>query len=293
MLLPLVVCGCPGEGPGDEDWHSLVETEREFAAASRDHGMKVAFLRYLDDESILFRPHPVDGKRHTAAGPESGVQLTWEPTRARVAVAGDLGWTTGPFRVEPEAAEEPALLGYFVSVWKRQPNGRWKVIVDLGTVNPPDDACPDTEQLAPPERGMPAAEAPAGTAEDAALLAWESTLSARSVGDGTFAAYAEALAPEGRLYRDGACPVSGADGVRELLAARAGVMRWVPTEARVADSADLAYTRGSYEIVEDAAEGTPVESGYYVRTWRRDSDGTWKITLDVTSPAPPRQPTDG
>jgi len=293
MLLPLVLCACPNEGPGDEDWHSLVETEREFAAASRDHGMKVAFLRYLDDESILFRPHPVNGKRHTAAGPESGVQLTWEPTLARVAVAGDLGWTTGPFRVEPGEASEPALLGYFVSVWKRQTNGRWKVIVDLGTVNPPDDACPETGRLAPPERDTPPAEAPAATDEVAALLAWERMLAARSVGDGTLAAYAEALAPEGRLYRDRACPVSGADEVRELLAERGAVMHWEPTEARVSDSADLAYTRGSYEIVEQAGEETPVESGYYVRTWRRDADGTWKITLDVTSPAPPRQPTDG
>ena len=77
---------CPSCGPDRSQADalaSLVDTERSFAAAADEHGMKVAFLRFLHDESILFRPHPVNGKRYTAAQQESGVRLEWEPIAGR------------------------------------------------------------------------------------------------------------------------------------------------------------------------------------------------------------------
>ena len=55
VVLPLVFLACTDNEPRHEAWNSLVETERQFAQAAQTHGMKVAFLRYLHDESILFQ----------------------------------------------------------------------------------------------------------------------------------------------------------------------------------------------------------------------------------------------
>ena len=67
---------------------------------------------------------------------QPGPTLTWEPTRADIAASGDLGWTTGTyvFRATPDA---PPNRGRYVSIWRKQPDGAWRVVMDLG--NPIDD----------------------------------------------------------------------------------------------------------------------------------------------------------
>ncbi|MGH9557119.1 MAG: hypothetical protein ACRD2Y_14980, partial [Terriglobales bacterium] len=54
LALPLT--GAPAELRGD--LKSLVETEREFSKTSEKKGVREAFLTYLADNAILFRPNP-------------------------------------------------------------------------------------------------------------------------------------------------------------------------------------------------------------------------------------------
>ena len=71
MVLFLVLSlACGPSTPQDEAFLSLLETESDFAATTGEHGRKVAFLRYLHEYSIIFRPHPVDGKSFVSRGPK-------------------------------------------------------------------------------------------------------------------------------------------------------------------------------------------------------------------------------
>ena len=66
--------------------------------------------------------------------------LTWDPLRAEVASCGDLGYTVGQYesvRMD-ETREEVRAQGLYVSIWRRQADGSWKVEMDLG--NPTDGA---------------------------------------------------------------------------------------------------------------------------------------------------------
>ena len=99
-LVVLAGVACTDRPVDDGPLSALIDTERRFAAASATLGMKAAFLQFLDDDSILFRPHPVNGKEYTAARPDAPIRLTWEPTRADTSRAGDLGYTTGPYKLE-------------------------------------------------------------------------------------------------------------------------------------------------------------------------------------------------
>jgi len=62
---------------------------------------------------------------------------------------------------------------------------------------------------------------------------------------------------------------------------------WAPLYAEAAQSADLGYTTGSFEIHDKSADGTPVvRKGSYVTIWRKQPDGAWKVALDIGSFVP-------
>jgi len=64
---------------------------------------------------------------------------------------------------------------------------------------------------------------------------------------------------------------------------------WAPLYAEVAQSADLGYSTGSFEIHDKSPDGTPlVRKGSYVTIWRKQPDGTWKVALDIGSFVPPK-----
>ena len=59
-------------------------------------------------------------------------------------------------------------------------------------------------------------------------------------------------------------------------------LRWEPDTAVVAASGDVGYTLGHWEsVLRGAAGDSVVGRGNYVTIWRRQSDGTWKVAVDI------------
>lgn len=287
VLLAAHCGGCSAPLPQKSALETLLDTERAFSNSSQTDGMKAAFLSYLDDDSILFRPHPVNGKDYLSGRRETGIQLSWKPIRAGVARSGELGWTTGPYRVEPLEEGGLPLHGYFVSVWRRQGDGVWRVVVDLGTENPRDESCAEEPQSWPDE----IMETPGNDGGDpdslrGELLALERMLSHKSATAGIALAYGDVLDADARLYRDGRCPATDRSAAEELLADTPGSMTWEPIDATVADSSDVAYTYGSYVLTSQAPPKNLLGKGYYVRVWRKSAAGDWRLVVEVTSPVP-------
>ena len=55
----------------------------------------------------------------------------------RHAASGDMGFTTGPWEAKGDINDEkPSGYGHFVTVWKKQADGSWKFVVDLGISHP-------------------------------------------------------------------------------------------------------------------------------------------------------------
>jgi ketosteroid isomerase-like protein len=67
-----------------------------------------------------------------------GPTLTWAPTRGEVIGAGDLGYTTGRsvFRSKGADGTITERRGQYVTVWKKQADGRWQAIYDTGSTIP-------------------------------------------------------------------------------------------------------------------------------------------------------------
>jgi len=116
----------------------LKEIKDEFG--SPVHGIE-AFAAFIADDGILFRPHAVIGKKwmHEHPLPSSNTRplLSWQPIYAFISRSGDLGYTTGPWQYKNDIKDAKAsAFGNFMTIWKKQANGRWRFVLDLGISNP-------------------------------------------------------------------------------------------------------------------------------------------------------------
>lgn len=241
--------------------------------------MKKAFLTFLSDDAILFRPGPVNGKDVWRKAKETTAQLEWRPTLACVAASGELGYTSGPWVFTPEAhLDQPPQYGYFVSVWKKERDGSWRVVLDLGTTTGiPEE---DTVLVVPSVVQRPSPKAPSVKGERRMVQNAEEKFSATAHNAGLFSAYGEFVGEDGRIYREGIPPIAGRAAVLNYFSERRIRMQSSVTTCVVSKSCDFAYTYGTYSSAQDDSH----ESGYFVRMWRKDVASKWKLAVEILSP---------
>jgi len=108
------------------------EVERAFAAtmADRDHS---AFSSFLSVEAIFFGGgEPLRGKAAVAQGWKPYFEgpdapFSWEPEVVEVLESGTLALSSGPVR-DPNGM----VVGTFNSIWRKEPDGEWRVVFDKG-----------------------------------------------------------------------------------------------------------------------------------------------------------------
>ena len=120
--------------------------------------------------------------------------------------------------------------------------------------------------------------------ERASLLDLDRTLLKEVQSRGSVNGYLKYLSGEARLHRDRLLPMTERDAIRTYLSSRLATLSWTPIKSDVAQSADLGYSYGSYEL--KFAGTNKIEKGYYVRVWKRDGRGNWRLVLDTFSPIP-------
>ncbi len=110
----------------------VADTERAFARTMADRDFR-GFQSYLADETIFFGSKgPLRGKEVVSAkwkGFYAGAQapFSWKPETAEVLDSGTLALTSGPVH-DPGGK----LIGTFTSIWRREADGRWRIVFDKG-----------------------------------------------------------------------------------------------------------------------------------------------------------------
>ena len=117
----------------------IKQTDIEFSLVSKEKGMKEAFLSFIDENGALLRPYmmPVTGYDNVRKFLEEGntdFTLTWEPLFADVGTSLDLGYTYGIYELtyKDEAGAMQTRKGTYVSIWKKQSDGKLKFVLDTG-----------------------------------------------------------------------------------------------------------------------------------------------------------------
>lgn len=259
---------------------SLLASERAFSALSVEKGLKPAFLAYLAPDAIVFRPTATNGPKAIEGLLPSTDILTWEPSYAEISAAGDFGVTSGPWELlRPDPKRPPAGFGHFITVWKREPGGPWRVAVDIGT------------EHEKPARGVGSGDFTAGPAPvpgpkngsgDLRVLDDKFTKTMKTGGIGP--AYAAMGTPDVRFHRDNLLPLVGRKDVRALLDKMPGYYDYRPEGQCVASSHDLGCTWGQAAQHAPGGHVSPADSCVYVHVWRRGADRTWRLALEVLNP---------
>ena len=137
LIAILSACTKPADKPVDYA-HEIREAEsaRMKVAAAKDLEGFVAF--YTDDASILSPNIPIltgkqpirEGLKPMLADPQFSLILM--PTRVEVSKGGDMAFTQGPYKftfsdLRGNRFEDE---GKFLTVWRKLPDGTWKVVED-------------------------------------------------------------------------------------------------------------------------------------------------------------------
>jgi ketosteroid isomerase-like protein len=112
---------------------------------------------------------------------------------------------------------------------------------------------------------------------------------ARATAEGGGKAFAAWFAEDGVTMGNGQAPAQG----REAIAKSATwspqnyQLTWTPTDGVMSPSGDMGYTWGHYEGHSRDADGnSKVTTGRYLTIWRKEPDGSWKVTLDASQEEP-------
>ena len=266
----------------EADLDSLIASERAFSQHSVDHGMRDAFLAYLAENSIIMRPLPMKGRPVWEARQPSPATLIWEPCYAEVSGGGDLGITTGPWEFRaPAGGDQTVLHGHFISVWRKQGDGKWRVEVDLGgSHEKPTQGGVGSGEIhrGPIHADPPVADRSKQAVRDIASAEKRFSSAARKAG--LAAVMAGWTTEDVRFNREGHPPYEGREATRFAVANDTTGVAWSPQGSGAARSGDLGYT---YGIRLRHLGGAP-DSSVYLNVWRRERDGKWRVSMMVDNP---------
>lgn len=102
-----------------------------------------------------------------------------------------------------------------------------------------------------------------------------------SIDKGTKNAFLEYLSKESIIF-DKSMPVNGLEYWQNL--DFKGVITWKPVTVEIAGSSDLAYTVGNYQLHNTTVEEKPNAFGSFVTVWKKQSDNSWKVAIDMKVP---------
>ena len=144
VMVMLLGAAAMAQAPAKATAQDLIQADEAFCKASVEKGLD-AWVAFFDAEAVIFpadrafvkglpavRSH-WEGKKWSPAG------LTWKPLGAEIAASGDLGYTYGTWSFTGKDKEGKSITatGKYLTTWKRQKDGSWKVLADIGSDDPP------------------------------------------------------------------------------------------------------------------------------------------------------------
>jgi ketosteroid isomerase-like protein len=126
---------------------SLLETDRRMseAYATSEAPLEAIFSNFAPDSPVLAPDIPMvegwEASRELFEKLEAlpGYSLRFTPVSADVGGAADMGYTIGSYHMTlpDDDGNLVAIDGKYLSLWKRQPDGSWKIAVDMFNANGP------------------------------------------------------------------------------------------------------------------------------------------------------------
>ena len=129
--------------PEDE----ILQLDREFAKTFNAASLESRtdqWMSYFADNATIPAAKPLAGKEALTehfkeAFADPNFKLKWEPTKGEVFAGGKMGYTVGKFTAlfKDKDGKPMQQTGTYITIWKKQDNGAWKIVADTGSEDGP------------------------------------------------------------------------------------------------------------------------------------------------------------
>ncbi len=193
-LALLALAGCAsanGPRPGDPQRFigteavpsTVIATELAFAREAREKGQWTAFRRFATDDALWPGPNWENVHAALKGQADPAQPILWEPDRVVLSCDGSYALSTGP------ATYPSGRTGRFATIWQRQANGDYRLVLDQGFEL--DDEYAKPEMIAAEVADCPSGKRPMPHRTARRGLAWQ----AEKSDDGTLV-WATTLRPD-------------------------------------------------------------------------------------------------
>lgn len=267
------VCGCCSFGQGIA--RQIYDTERAFEKMAAERGTNAAFIEYLSPVGVMLMPEAVNGREAWRSRPASSAALTWNPIWIDVSANGVMAYSIGNSRYRPNGKDDTTVYyGHYISVWLKQPDGRFLAAFDTG-INHEKPVSEPTEWKSPADSGAGVNPDKISAADSAVGFYQKASES------GAIKAYKSYLAEDAIVMRQGKQPAFGKKAAISLLE-RDDRVSFAKRKSFI-EAVDLAYVHSPYKIANK--KGVEIESGNFVQVWKFRGK-RWYIVADVFVPLP-------
>jgi len=139
-LVLLFIWSCNTSVDLKQEKQNMLQTDINFSKRSVEVGNHQAFLEYAAPDVVLLKPdsYPIVGKpalkKLYAELTDTNYRLTWQPSYAKIANSGDLGYTFGIYLLEVTSGKQEGNIqrGTYCTIWEKSNQGEWRFILDTG-----------------------------------------------------------------------------------------------------------------------------------------------------------------
>jgi hypothetical protein len=267
ILIAILFSVCVIKTNAQKGIDGLIQAEKDFAAYALSNSTKEAFLKFLDNDGIVFdKGSPVNGIETWKKREKSPGILNWHPLYAEIARSGDFGYTTGPWTYQNSLNDTVVARGQYITVWHINDNDEWKFLLDLGVGNLPVNPSSGVKEIIKQKQltgNGPYPHPGLVTAENDFL---------RSVSENKAKAYKKYLSDESIVNRNGYLPATKDSEQNKLIELTPSSIEYEIIGMDMSEYMDMGYVYGT-TVINGKTEN-------YLRIWRWEKS-EWKIALEV------------
>lgn len=255
----------------------IVAAENRFNELVEKRGLKKAFLAISDNSTIVFRPGPQSGKAYYKNQPDSIGILALKPFYGKISKSDDWGFTAGTYEFKNSPDATKMHYGTYLSVWKKNPRGSWRLALDAGVSHPKPTDPIETNFVNPTDHKFIHQQSENRLKErEDIVFSTDKLLSTITRADNRIAQN-EFLTQDSWLIFPGKAPIVGKKKIMEFWKSKGLKALTTPEKVDRAYSGEIAYTYGSASIL--------AKKYNYIRIWEVQPGYKWNVVLELFTEA--------
>lgn len=260
----------------------LISAENYFSALVKEKGLKKAFLSVSDENTIIFRPGPVNAVKYFKGKTDSSGTLNWNPAYARISKSGDWGFTRGPYTYKSDSSKTTQY-GDYLSIWKKNQKGVWKLAIDIGVSHQKPKSTPALVFQNPKNEIFLKQRSGNRLQQREDVVFSSDKLMGTILKADDQIAFKEFIAEESCLLFPGFEPINGKKAIMSFWQKKGFNLSSEPLKADRSFSGELAFTYGNATIVQKGQS----KMYNYVRIWEVQQGYVWNTIVEVYTEIPP------